>query len=159
MEKMKFMKLRYFKDEDEEEIKRMISELDFIANNARREKQGWPKENKEEMNLEQDYSIREEFTGKNKIIVAEDKEKIIGFCWLIIYDYGPEKVSEITQIFTEPAQRNKGVGKELIKKAKKLAKEEKVNVLLVATTLNEAKNFYENLGFTYDQGYWLFWVP
>lgn len=153
--KVDYMKIRKFEKNDVDKIKFFISQLKYFNYVERCKKEGWPIN--KNMKFEQTYEIKENFKGKNIIFVAEENKKIIGFCWLIIYDYGPEKIAEIAQLMIENKYRKKGMGSKLVKKAKKIAEKEDVDVVLVSTIDDETVKFYEKQGFCMDKGKWLIW--
>jgi ribosomal protein S18 acetylase RimI-like enzyme len=94
-------------------------------------------------------SISEKIEGKNVILVAEEKDLIVGLCWCTIVNRGIDKQGEIAEFYVENEYRGKGLGKELLAAATKLFAEEQVEVAFAWThhSNKAAIDLYRNAGF------------
>ncbi len=81
--------------------------------------------------------------GKEKIWVAKEGERVIGFC----YALKKEVQNEIYSIYLLPGHTGKGIGRCLMKVALKWLGKKKETMLQVATYNKNAIRFYEQLGF------------
>jgi GNAT superfamily N-acetyltransferase len=93
--------------------------------------------------------ISREIKAKSVIFVAEEKDRIVGFCWCTISDRGVDKQGELAEFYVENEYRGKGIGKELITAAKQLFLDENVEVAFVWTHRgnDEAIKLYRDAGF------------
>src|SRR3989338_6204728 len=92
----------------------------------------------------------------NFVFVAEDQEKLVGFASFsvrLVVRY-PKPIAELDEIYVSPEYRKKGVGKLLMNKVLKKAKELNCYRLFIESHYDNkiAHNFYEKLGFT-NYGY------
>jgi len=87
--------------------------------------------------------------GKNAIFVADECDKIIGFCWCTVVDRGVDKQGEIAEFYLEKDFRGRGIGRDLIAVAKQFFIDEKVEVAFVWTHHGNqtAIELYKNAGF------------
>ena len=76
----------------------------------------------------------------NRLIVAEEKEQIIGFGLLNL-----DKKS-IDSLYVWPNQAGRGYGKILLECIEKIAQEEGIDELTLSSTLN-AVEFYQHMGY------------
>lgn len=151
------MEITEFKKQDEKQVIEMINNLELMTVEARCKKEG-RKFNKENFKSK-DFKINKKAAAKNIILTAKEKNEVVGICWILVSDDGLERVAEIKHLFVKEKYRNSGVGTKLIEETKQILKKEKVEIVMVATPIDEAKQFYEQQGFVLDKGYWLFWKP
>lgn len=97
----------------------------------------------------------------NKIFVARDKKKLVGFCWAIWYEHIKNKgVGIIEELYVEKGYRRKGIGKRLVQTALKfLGKNSIVVFVTTDSEMKDAQLFYESLGFTICRAPWYLTVP
>lgn len=151
------MEIFKFKESDVKQIAEMINELELITIEERSKKEG-RKFDKEKFKPKR-FKISAKASAKNIILAAREKNKVAGVCWIFVIDDGLERTAEIKHLFVKENYRNGGVGTKLIEETKEILKKEKVEIVMVATPIDEAKTFYEKQGFVLDKGYWLFWKP
>lgn len=99
--------------------------------------------------------------AKNIIVVAEEKKKIIGFCWTVFYSHGNSSFAYIEEIFVDKKYRNKGIGEKLIKETIRKLKKMKIAVVFTTTSKKNkfAQRFYRDVGFKRDDSPWFYWTP
>jgi len=148
-----FMEITKFKKSDEKQIEKMINELELITIEERCKKQGW-KFDKEKFKPRK-IKIGTA-TAKNIVLTAREKDDVAGVCWIFVSDDGLERTAEIKHLFVKENYRNSEVGTKLLNEAKEILKKEKIEIVMVDTPIDEAKQFYEQQGFVLDKGYWLF---
>lgn len=98
--------------------------------------------------------VREGLTsGKNFLLVAKNKNKLVGFAYASIFRDYPFVVSElvgaINDVYVSPEYRGKGIGKKLLAECLSKLKAKGVNSVRV-TVLTESKaanKLYEKSGF------------
>jgi len=84
--------------------------------------------------------------------VAEDDEEIISNIYVNIIKKVPKphkldgKIGYMTNVYTVPSYRNKGIGRELLKKVKEWSENSDIELLIVWPS-ERAINFYESEGF------------
>lgn len=112
-----------------------------------------------EYNLDWTYSEvgRSYFTrrieeDKNIALVAEDNGEVVGYIVVTLYSQPFLKenpIAELENMFVDESYRGKGIGKRLVEKAKRLAKEKGAKRFKVeAAAQNEkAIKFYKSCGF------------
>ncbi len=152
-----FMEITKFKKSDEKQVKELINKLELMTFEARCKKEG-RRFNKENFKSK-DFKINKKAAAKNIILTARERNEVVGICRILISDDGLERTAEIKRLFVKENYRNSGVGTKLIEETNKILKKEKVEIVMVATPIDEAKEFYEQQGFILDKGYWLFWKP
>ena len=93
--------------------------------------------------------VSEEIKGKNVILVAEENGVLVGLCWCTIVDRGVDRQAEIAEFYVEKEYRGKSMGGELLKAAKQLFVDEKVEVAFAWTHYGneEAAGLYKKAGF------------
>jgi GNAT superfamily N-acetyltransferase len=88
-----------------------------------------------------------------QIWVAEVERQIVGHMFVALIDKVPRPVREdrkiayLTNGYTRPAFRNKGIGAQLIKRAQRAASEANVELMIVWPG-DESVDFYKRHGFT-----------
>lgn len=148
------MEITEFRKSDEKQIEGLINELELMTVEARCKKNG-RRFNKENFKSK-DFKINKKTSAKNIILTAREKNEVVGICRILVSDDGLERTAEIKHLFVKEKYRNGGVGTKLIGEANKILKKEKVEIAMVATPIDEAKQFYVQQGFVFDKGYWLF---
>ena len=95
--------------------------------------------------IKEKFKMDETSEGKNNINtwVAEDKDKIIGFCMAI----KEGKNNRVGAIYVIPSFQREGLGKQLIERAFDWLGDGKDILINVARYNKQAINFYEKLGF------------
>jgi len=97
--------------------------------------------------------------GKEYFLSFEEKDKIIGFCRLRIFDNKAfvrelHVYSRILEIGTSgKSLQHKGFGKKLIKKAEEICKENKINKLYIISGIG-VREYYRKLGYK-KEGYYM----
>ncbi|OHD51613.1 MAG: GNAT family N-acetyltransferase, partial [Spirochaetes bacterium GWE2_31_10] len=87
-----------------------------------------------------------------KYLVAEDNGKIIGSCYLVIIPNitnNCRSIGFIENVITDENYRGKGIGKNIIRKAIELSKNENCYKVILQSGMKRerAHTFYEKLGF------------
>ena len=123
---------------------------------------------KREFMFNLDWALTDEGYENYKSNISRDElyvvcidDKIIGYmtCWINRrLPWLAHKTMEIGNLYVEPEYRGKGIGTELINKAKELCKENDIKYLKVEVTADneEAKEFYKKNGlysYTIEQYY------
>ncbi len=89
------------------------------------------------------------FKCGNRIFVAKENHKVIGFIWVIWYEHIKNKgVGIIEELYIDENYRRKGLGKMLVNKALQYLK--KHTIVVVVTTgveMKTAQKFYKALNF------------
>lgn len=105
---------------------------------------------------DQDSFIRVLHNPQNRIFVAEDDGKLIGFATFSIRDVVryPRPIAELDELFVVESYRKKGIGKKLMDKIEEKAREQECYRLFIESHYDHktAHSFYERLGFT-NNGY------
>ena len=98
---------------------------------------------------------------KNIILVAREKEQIIGFILANFIHYCTSRYGYIEELYVNKENRNKGVGSALIKEVMKKFKMLKVEAVFVSTAKEnkESIKLYQRLGFKLCKGLWFYWNP
>lgn len=98
------------------------------------------------------------FKAKNKIFVAREKGKVIGFIWVTFIQYGFSKMGYIEELYVEKEKRRKAVGSQLVNKALDFFRKLDTEVIFLSVSKEDKKaiGFYEKLEFNKCQGYWLY---
>ena len=123
---------------------------------------------KREFMFNLDWALTDEGYENYKSNISRDElyvvcidDKIIGYmtCWINRrLPWLAHKTMEIGNLYVEPEYRGKGIGTELINKAKELCKENDIKYLKVEVTADneQAKEFYKKNGlysYTIEQYY------
>lgn len=98
-----------------------------------------------------------EFKSGQIILVAKDRDKIVGYCWLIWYNHIKEKgVGYLEELYVEEDMRNQGIGKDLIKNVISLLKDMEIRTIYLAVGkhMGKAQEFYKYNGFTQSEEQW-----
>jgi len=91
--------------------------------------------------------------GRWNIWVAEQNERIVAHVFVALVDKVPRPVREnskiayLTNVYTRPSFRGKGIGAKLMERAREAAREADVELMIVWPS-KESLSFYEREGFT-----------
>jgi ribosomal protein S18 acetylase RimI-like enzyme len=107
-------------------------------------------------------TVPSSFAGENVIYaVRDDAAKIIGFCWIVLFDPGTGLEGEVAEVYVASEHRGHGIGEMLMAQAVRLFKERRVTLGYVWTrTDNEAAvRLYRSAGFEPNRQLVLTWYP
>lgn len=107
-------------------------------------------------------SIPSAFRGENVIYAVRDElDKVIGFCWIVLYDPGTGLEGEVAEVYVAEGRRGQGVGEMLVRQAVRLFRERGVTLAYVWTRSdNEAAvKLYRSAGFEPSRQLVLTWYP
>ncbi len=102
------------------------------------------------------------FRGENVIFaVRDDDGRVIGFCWIVLFDPGTGLEGEVAEVSVAEEHRGKGVGEVLMQQAVKLFRERGVTLGYVWTRPDNhaAVRLYKSAGFEPSQQLVLTWYP
>lgn len=135
------MYLRRYKSEDKQIVAEMNTELSMIHVDFLKKKV-----EREQVYQEILEGIEEYNTGKHKLFVGIENERIIGY---VILDYRGPQVCWIDELFVVEEERNKGYGTEMVNQVKKMILEEGYEALSidVVPRNTDAIRLYQRLGF------------
>ena len=106
------------------------------------------------------YSSKPSSTGFRSgqiILVAKDKDRIAGYCWVVWYQHIKEKgISYLEEIYLEESVRGHAIGKAMINKAIHLLKDLKIRAMYLAVGkhMEDAQKFYRHIGFKESEEQW-----
>lgn len=109
--------------------------------------------NNPDLNKLNEKNIKKEFSGfdnkKRILLVAEDKNELIGFLIGTFVSNIYKKIGYIDDIFVKKKFRKQGIGGKLIKEFEKLMNKRKVKELMLGVSVKNKKalRFYKKLGF------------
>jgi len=143
------MNIRQAKKEDLKKIEKMVFDLDMGISKI----DFWKKDEKiVKKNIKS--SVLKSFKNPKKIIlVAEEKNKIIGYIAGTIKNQNPifkiKKIGFINDVYIIKKFRKKGLGKRLMKELIKFFKSQKIKVCQLSVLSNNlpAIKLYQSLGF------------
>jgi ribosomal protein S18 acetylase RimI-like enzyme len=103
--------------------------------------------------------LQERFHKKDStIFVVQDDEHIVGFTQLYpsFSSVSMKRVWILNDLFVEPAWRNKGVAKRLLRAAEDFARETEAVRITLATQISNtaAQALYESLGYCQDEEFY-----
>lgn len=102
------------------------------------------------------------FSGENVVFAArDDGGRVIGFCWVVLFDPGTGLEGEVAEVYVAPDHRRHGVGEILVDQATKLFRERGVTLGYVWTRPDNdaAVRLYEAAGFEQSRQLVLTWYP
>jgi ribosomal protein S18 acetylase RimI-like enzyme len=102
------------------------------------------------------------FRGENVIYVTRDElGKVIGFCWIVLYDPGTGLEGEVAELYVAEQHRGQGIGEILVRQAVRLFAERGVTLAYVWTrTDNDAAvKLYRSAGFEPSRQLVMTWYP
>ena len=91
------------------------------------------------------FLVCEEFDEKNSDDTGDENSNIVGYIGMYLsFDEG-----DITNVVVSPAHRKKGYGEALVSKAKELAKEKQLEMILLEVRVSNAPaiSLYKKMGF------------
>jgi ribosomal protein S18 acetylase RimI-like enzyme len=102
------------------------------------------------------------FQGENVIYgVRDEGGRVIGFCWIVLYDPGTGLEGEVAEVYVDSRHRGRGVGEMLVRRAVKLFEERRVTLGYVWTRPDNesAVRLYRGAGFEPSRQLVLTWYP
>jgi ribosomal protein S18 acetylase RimI-like enzyme len=101
------------------------------------------------------------FAGENVIYAVRDAGRIVGFCWIVLFDPGTGLEGEVAEVYVAAEHRGRGIGEMLLEQAVRLFKERRVTLGYVWTRPdNEAAvRLYSSAGFEPNRQLVLTWYP
>ncbi len=102
------------------------------------------------------------FRGENIVYAVRDSAaKVIGFCWIVLYDPGTGLEGEVAEVYVAAEHRNRGIGEMLVRQAVRLFAERGVTLGYVWTRPdNEAAiKLYRHAGFEPNRQLVMTWYP
>lgn len=102
------------------------------------------------------------FGGENVVFaVRDDAGRVIGFCWVVIFDPGTGLEGEVAEVFVADGHRGHGIGELLLDRAVQLFRDRGVTLGYVWTRPdNEAAvRLYQGAGFERSRQLVLTWYP
>jgi ribosomal protein S18 acetylase RimI-like enzyme len=138
--------IRQMKPGEEDQVRALYAKLSFENQAFWREQ---TKPLKDYLTEARGIRMSGDLQGKNVILVAEQDEVVVGFCWCSIVNRGVDKQAEIAELYVDRKYRGKGVGEELLVAAKQLLAGEHVDVAFVWAHQGnkEAIELYRRVGF------------
>ena len=104
------------------------------------------------LSVEENYQKRVKDYKENGFIVAEQDNKIVGFCrYRIGNNYKneyPEVDCELSALYVKPEEKRKGIGQELVKYVKNEFRKNNLNKMIIWCLKNNysSRAFYEKMG-------------
>lgn len=106
--------------------------------------------------------VPEAFRGENVIYVVRDEiGKVIGFCWIVLYNPGTGLEGEVAELYVAESHRGQRVGEMLVRQAVRLFAERGVTLGYVWTRADNevAIRLYSNAGFEPNRQLVMTWYP
>ena len=107
-------------------------------------------------------SVPSAFRGENVIYAVRDEVgKVVGFCWIVLYDPGTGLEGEVAELYVAEEYRGRGIGEMLVRQAVRLFAEHRVTLAYVWTRPdNEAAvRLYHGAGFEPSRQLVMTWYP
>jgi ribosomal protein S18 acetylase RimI-like enzyme len=107
-------------------------------------------------------SIPSAFRGENVIYAVRDEVgRVVGFCWIVLYDPGTGLEGEVAELFVTETHRGRGIGEMLVRQAVRLFAERRVTLGYVWTRPDNetAIRLYKNAGFEPNRQLVMTWYP
>ncbi len=104
---------------------------------------------------------RASFEGENHIFAARDGDRVLGFCWCVLFDPGTGLEGEVAELYVRPEARGDGLASRLVERAVELFADRRVTFACVWTRAgNEpALRAYRGAGFAPTDQLILTWYP
>jgi ribosomal protein S18 acetylase RimI-like enzyme len=104
---------------------------------------------------------RAEFTGQNHIFAAKEEDRIVGFCWCLLFDPGTGLEGEVAELYVVPDARGQRVASRLVEEAVALFAQSQVTFACVWTRESNpaAVRAYRRAGFAPTDQLVLTWYP
>ncbi len=101
------------------------------------------------------------FSGENIILAARVGDKVVGLCWLVLFNPGTGLEGEVAEVYVDPAFRSQGIGRQLLQQAVELFRQRNVTFAAVWTRESnpQAVRLYEEAGFRRTEQLVLTWLP
>ena len=102
------------------------------------------------------------FRGENVIFAVRDEiGKVVGFCWIVLYDPGTGLEGEVAEVYVAAEHRARGIGEMLMREAVRLFDERRVTLGYVWTRPDNesAVRLYRSVGFEPNRQLVLTWYP
>lgn len=102
------------------------------------------------------------FRGENIIYAVRDEiGKVVGFCWIVLYDPGTGLEGEVAEVYVAEGHRGRGIGEMLVRQAVRLFAERNVTLGYVWTRPDNdaAIKLYRNAGFEPNRQLVMTWYP
>lgn len=102
------------------------------------------------------------FTGENVVFaVRDDGGRVIGFCWIVLFDPGTGLEGEVAELYVSAEHRGQGIGEMLVRRATRLFAERRVTLAYVWTREDNdaAVKLYTNAGFEPNRQLVMTWYP
>ncbi|MHB8611856.1 MAG: GNAT family N-acetyltransferase [Candidatus Dormibacteraceae bacterium] len=102
------------------------------------------------------------FRGENVIFAVRDEiGKVVGFCWIVLYDPGTGLEGEVAEVYVAAEHRARGIGEMLMREAVRLFDERRVTLGYVWTRPDNesAVRLYRSVGFEPSRQLVLTWYP
>lgn len=102
------------------------------------------------------------FRGENVIYAVRDEgDRVIGFCWIVLYDPGTGLEGEVAELYVAAEHRGRGIGEMLVRQAVRLFRERGVTLGYVWTRPDNdtAVRLYRSAGFEASRQLVLTWYP
>ena len=102
------------------------------------------------------------FSGENVVFaVRDDSGRVIGFCWVVLFDPGTGLEGEVAEVFVAAGHRGHGIGELLVDRAVELFRDRGVTLGYVWTRPDNAAavRLYEGAGFERSRQLVLTWYP
>ena len=102
------------------------------------------------------------FRGENVIFAVRDEAgRVIGFCWIVLYDPGTGLEGEVAEVYVDEHSRGRGIGEMLVRRAVKLFDERHVTLGYVWTRQDNesAVRLYSAAGFEPSRQLVMTWYP
>ena len=102
------------------------------------------------------------FRGENVIFAVRDEiGKVVGFCWIVLYDPGTGLEGEVAEVYVAAEHRARGIGEMLMREAVKLFDERRVTLGYVWTRPDNqsAVRLYRSVGFEPNRQLVMTWYP
>lgn len=98
----------------------------------------------------------DKFRAQDKIFIAEENKKIVGFIWVCYIWYGISSAGYIENLYIEKKYRERDIGRQLVNHALKYFRRLKIKVIIAVSVGKKRLRFYDKLGFKKSRGYWLY---
>jgi len=102
-----------------------------------------------------------QFIGENHIFAAKEADRIVGFCWCLLFDPGTGLEGEVAELYVAPEARGQGIASRLVEEAVALFAKHRVTFACVWTreSNSAAVSAYERAGFGPTEQLVLTWYP
>ena len=102
------------------------------------------------------------FQGENVIYaVRDDAGRVIGFCWIVLFDPGTGLEGEVAEVYVSAEHRGRGIGEMLVAQAVRLFQERSVTLgyVWMRPDIEAAVRLYRSAGFEANRQLVLTWYP